>query len=294
MSLLVACVTVQYHYTTPQSTTLALQAFLLSSPTTREVSKSQAVQIESQQHQVEIYYYYDKENRLVDKAGTWDDFPATANLMLLGDKQLVVAQQQTVSIDGAHSQGILHRGVWVAVLRPWPSRVAKPPKDHSRHQQLQQQQQVLTRPKHEYQILFLQRSPALKTCGGSWSLMGEHCNPGETWRETVQRGLLEELHLGTSSARQEGKQDYTTINLFPKQSVLVRTRYGQVNRRELQATALFAVILSPDQQRLEPDDEVAAWKWVALDELMHGTFCNAEITQLSHLVGRRLVELGYS
>lgn len=35
----------------------------------------------------------------------------------------------------------------------------------------------------------------MKTCPGTWSILGEHTTLNETWDETALRGLNEELHL---------------------------------------------------------------------------------------------------
>ena len=42
-------------------------------------------------------------------------------------------------------------------------------------------------------VLFLQRSANVVTCPGTWSILGEHSIVGENARETVVRGVEEEL-----------------------------------------------------------------------------------------------------
>ena len=42
-------------------------------------------------------------------------------------------------------------------------------------------------------MLFLQRSNSVVTCPGTWSLLGEHSVVGENGRESVVRGVEEEL-----------------------------------------------------------------------------------------------------
>ena len=249
---------------------------------------------EGAQHRVELYSfrqpvdddninnnYNNNEERTKQEWSAWEDFPneTSHSLMHLDDANLI-SRKTVVSIDDAHRQGLLHRGVWLAVLRQTTQH------SHRRHK--------------PYQILLLQRQLFLKTCPGAWSLLGEHSDTGETWIATAQRALLEELQLDNNNNNNntDPSSDQQFVNLFPGQSVLVRTEYVEVHRREMQATGLFAIVLGDEQikNQMQPDKEVADTAWVDIAELYNGTrvFCNEQITSLAALVGRRLVELGYS
>ena len=237
------------------------------------------------QHVVELYSYYDSpqqystqqysnESILASRNqkswASWEGAPADAvNFKKLADTQLV-SQQKIVPIDVAHGQGLLHRGLWLAVLRRAP---------HGSN-------------KNKYQVFLLRRASTLKTCPGAWSIVGEHSDPAEEWEDTARRALREELQLESL----ENKQ-LKLINLLPGHSVLVRTHYREVQRFEFQATALFAVALTAEQVlRIQPDEEVASVQWVAISELLSGqrAYCNTEISSLAALVGGLLIDLGYS
>ena len=69
----------------------------------------------------------------------------------------------TYTIDVAHRRGLLHTGHVLYIMDA------------------------------DGKILFLQRSASVKTCPGTWSILGEHANAGEDARETVVRGVEEEL-----------------------------------------------------------------------------------------------------
>jgi isopentenyldiphosphate isomerase len=166
-----------------------------------------------------------------------------------------------VPIGDAHGPGLLHRGLWLAVLRKGM--------DDSKHE-----------------IYLLKRAPSLKTCPGVWGPVGEHSNSGESWEETARRAMREELTL------QDGK--HKLVNLLPNQSILVRTPYAELRRRELQATGLFAVSLSRDEaNEIQPDEEVADVKWVPIQELETMHMCNKEIADLAKLMAQCLKQQGF-
>jgi len=71
-----------------------------------------------------------------------------------------------VPIGAAHDRGLLHRGVWIGVLRG---------------------------PATEAELLLLQRSDRVVTCPTAWGLVGEHSAPSEAWESTVRRAVREEL-----------------------------------------------------------------------------------------------------
>lgn len=49
----------------------------------------------------------------------------------------------------------------------------------------------------------IRRSEQMVTCGGAWSLVGEHNQPGESYEDAALRGVKEELgvDLGASDLR---------------------------------------------------------------------------------------------
>ena len=211
-------------------------------------------------HLVELYAYNPPDERMSSWTA-WDDFPDDSNLMVLEDANLK-STGTIVTIGEAHSRGLLHRGMWLAVLR--------------RGQDDDQR----------YEVMLLRRAASLKTCPGAWGLCGEHSDAGEPWVETARRAMTEELQLDHAQ--------HTFVNLLPQQSLLVRTPYTELGRVDLQATALFAVTISHDEgDNIHPDEEVAEVKWVPIDELQNVHACNAEITDLAKLVGYYLKQHGF-
>ena len=179
----------------------------------------------------------------------WADFAGMHNLDRLDDSR-IVSRKTTVPIGTAHSQGLFHRGLWLAVAR--------------------------RRDGGGDEILLLHRSMSMKTCPGAWGLVGEHSNPEEPWRTTAARALREELGLSIDD------DDTGLVNLAPGISYLVKVAYDDVKRRDLQATALFFYRI-PGDAKLHFDDEVAGTRWVAPRELKRLEFCNAEITALARV-----------
>jgi 8-oxo-dGTP pyrophosphatase MutT (NUDIX family) len=209
-------------------------------------------------HLVELYAY----NPPGMSWSSWDDFPDDSNLMVLEDANLN-STGKIVPISEAHTLGLLHRGLWLAVLR-----------------------KGLGQDEHHHQVMLLHRAPSLKTCPGAWGLCGEHSDPGETWDETAKRAMREELQLDHTQ--------HTLVNLLPQKSLLVRTPYTDLGLVELQATALFAVRISHEEgNSIQPDEEVAEIKWVPIEELQNVHSCNAEITDLAKLVGYYLKQHGF-
>lgn len=210
-------------------------------------------------HLVELYAYKPPGERMSWTA--WDDFPDDSNLMVLEDANLN-STGNVVPISTAHTIGLLHRGLWLAVLRK--------SQGDGQH----------------YQVMLLRRAASLKTCPGAWGLCGEHSDPGEPWVETAGRAMREELQLDHSQ--------HTLVNLLPQQSLLVRTQYTELGRVDLQATALFAVKISQEEaDNIKPDEEVAEVKWIPIEELQNVHACNAEITDLATLVGSYLKQHGF-
>lgn len=235
------------------------------------------------QHSVELYSYYDipvddinpstshSQRRAPKSWASWEEAPSdVVNLKRLSDTRLI-SRQEIVPIDIAHGHGVLHRGLWLAVLR----------RDSGAADDID-----------NYRLLLLRRASTLKTCPGAWSIVGEHSDPAEEWKDTAHRALREELQLEPTAS-----EPFHLINLLSGHSVLVRTHYKEVQRFEFQATALFAVVLTARQVlNIQPDEEVAAIQWVAVKELLPGqrSYCNPEISALAALVGKLLMNLGYS
>lgn len=210
-------------------------------------------------HLVELYAYNPPGERMSWSA--WDEFPDDSNLMVLEDANLN-STGTIVPIGEAHTMGLLHRGIWLAVLRKG--------QDDGQH----------------HEVMLLRRAPSLKTCPGAWGLCGEHSDPGEPWVETAGRAMREELLLDHAH--------HTLVNLLPQQSLLVRTPYTDLGRRDLQATALFAIRIShAEGNKIQPDEEVAEVKWIPIEELQNVHACNAEITDLAKLVGYYLKQHGF-
>jgi isopentenyldiphosphate isomerase len=198
---------------------------------------------------VELFSYRNKSQ--------WKEFAANSNMELL-DEQFLISQGATVSIDVAHRDGLLHRGSWIAVLgNHFPGR--------------------------ECRVLLLQRTRSVKTCPGAWGLLGEHSNVGETAVDTVKRAMAEELGF----AIQSNHPNVIVRKLLPNhQTVLVRTAYENVQRYDLQATSLFAVIVTEDvANSFRFDDEVANFEWKTIQELQTTVFCcNQDIDPLLKLI----------
>lgn len=221
--------------------------------------------VEGAKHEVELYAYNPPgrgDGSDLDVLWrSWDDFPKDSNLMILEDSQLQ-STGKIVPIGEAHEPGLLHRGLWLALLREGNE-------------------------EGRYEIYLLQRGPFLKTCPGAWGLVGEHSDQGETWIDTARRAMREELNFKDDKHRK-------LINLLSNQSVLVRTHYKEVGRRDLQATGIFAVVISRNEaSKIRPDDEVADTKWVPIGELQGMHMCNQEITFLTKLVVQLLKRNGF-
>jgi ADP-ribose pyrophosphatase YjhB (NUDIX family) len=232
---------------------------------------------ESTTHMVELYAYHSPNGDSSSQILTlWNDFPEGTNLMVLDDANLQ-STGNIIPIGNAHGAGLLHRGLWLAVLRQRNN-------DNSKQQQQQQ-----------YEIFLLKRAPSLKTCPGAWGLVGEHSNSRESWEETAHRAMREQLTLLPEKDGQKYHHHFQLVNLLPNnQSVLVRAPYPELRKHELQATALFAVVLShKEANTIQPDDEVADAKWVPIAELDTVYMCNKEITDLAKFMATCLKQHGF-
>lgn len=252
---------------------IELYALVVNNDTQRRQASSTTIAMETKQNMM----------------ASWNDFADNSNLLWIADEHLL-SRNTVVPIHDAHSQGWLHRGIWLAVLRHAAA-------DNNNHDIFKA---------NTYQMLLLKRAPTLATCPNSWSLVGEHSDAGETWMQTARRALVEELHINIASDdnhhHQQQRSSFanqtnrnTIFNLVPGHSILVHSHYQDVQRRELQATGLLAIVLdSAHWSKLQPDNEVAKISWLTLNRSWYGLeLCNPDITALAHLLGRQLERRGY-
>lgn len=270
-------------------------------------------------HQVELYEYYDDENNDHSHPSTnttrpktswshWNDAPSNSNLKVLYDSQLI-SKGKVVNIGEAHSKGLLHRGIWVAVLRPAkadynPSSTTTTTTETGGKQQEHN---------NSYETLLMRRSANLKTCPNAWGLCGEHSDPNESWEDTAQRAIHEELQLSplksdgtartiinlmapvmTTNSNRNSSSASRTSGGGEGSSLLVQTPYTKLNRYDLQATGLLAVVISyKESLSIQPDDEVAELQWAPISKLQTIHACNIEITNLAKVVGTQLIQNGF-
>lgn len=138
-------------------------------------------------------------------------------------------------------------------------------------------------------VLFLQRSKDVVTCPGTWSILGEHATVGETARETVVRGIEEELGfvgLGFEESDAEFSGSWTaefhpvrdrqetlrvSIQNVTELPLFYVRHYGPYNegRVDRQLTYLWSVLFPKGHDEIpwKLDDEVANHKWMGLDEV---------------------------
>lgn len=163
----------------------------------------------------------------------------------------------TQSIDAAHREGILHVGSVLYVMDASGA------------------------------LLFLQRSADVVTCPSTWSILGEHSQAGESQRETVVRGMEEELgfvalnfdesddfgHVWTAELRPSDSVESLTVTIenateFPLYYI---RHYGprNGNRIDRQLTYLWWVRFPRRHEEISwrLDDEVADHRWMGLDEV---------------------------
>ena len=119
-----------------------------------------------------------------------------------------------VDIDSAHREGLPHRGVWAVVIDG------------------------------KQRVVLIKRGKDTVTCPETWSIVGEHNDPGETYFEALRRGVEEELGL-TWATDVEAHWE-----LDPSASLLNITYWDKfretVHRRDLQWTMPYVVALKDD------------------------------------------------
>ena len=138
--------------------------------------------------------------------------------------------------------------------------------------------------RNDEDLLILKRTADTKTCPGEWTLVGEHCDEGETYEATVKRALKEELGIASFDGVEVADL------LGDEQSILVQTPYD-AERRDLQATAIWAVRLSRRVARaVVYDREVAEAKWIPMADLRDIESCTPEITALNRVIRDKLYD----
>eukprot|EP00038_Savillea_parva_P003187 m.122133 g.122133 ORF g.122133 m.122133 type:complete len:292 (-) comp11096_c4_seq1:216-1091(-) len=211
------------------------------------------------------------------KGGSWESFSSKDALTPLFDahmrpRRFQVAESEAHGADTA----VLHRGVWLAVMsRPAPSNGLM-------------------------KVLLLKRPLEAATCPGVWGLVGSHSLPHETWIETAQRALYEQLGLSREEA--EAQQHVLLRGAHGEESVLMRSDYNGEStdkERELQATALVAVVLPDDLvEKIAPVDKEAGVEWVTYGDMESmlaaastgAKDCSTDIAKLQRVALDRLHE----
>ncbi|KAK3248650.1 hypothetical protein CYMTET_41889 [Cymbomonas tetramitiformis] len=100
--------------------------------------------------------------------------PGNELIQVVGnDTDLWHSHQRLATMDAVHRRGLPHRGAAVLVVN------------------------------RQLEVLLLKRSPDMKTCPGTWSTLGEHSHPGESYEATALRGLAEEINVEGSTQLHE-------------------------------------------------------------------------------------------
>jgi isopentenyldiphosphate isomerase len=144
-------------------------------------------------------------------------------------------------------------------------------------------------------FLFLKRSSDVVTCPSTWSILGEHSIANEEARDTVVRGMEEELGLKQQQVvRREANDDYyygeidssssftaefqtidkniihVAIQNITQYPLYYIRRYGPRldNRIDSQVTYLWLARLPKrhEEIHIKLDEEVADHKWISLTE----------------------------
>ena len=143
------------------------------------------------------------------------------------------------TLDQAHREGLIHAGNFVYVVD----------KDDK--------------------LLLMRRGPDLVTCPLAWSMVGEHAYRDETKKETLMRGIEEELGGKTLKSLVDAGS-YAELSELP---LFYFRDYGPEldGRIDRQVTYIWLVELSMSAEELEDgilqlDEEVYDHKWMPLDE----------------------------
>ena len=143
------------------------------------------------------------------------------------------------TLDQAHREGLIHAGNFVYVVD----------KDDK--------------------LLLMRRGPDLVTCPLAWSMVGEHAYRDESKKETLMRGIEEELGGKTLKSLVD-TGSYTELSDLP---LFYFRDYGPEldGRIDRQVTYIWLVELGLSADELEKgilqlDEEVYEHKWMSLDE----------------------------
>lgn len=144
----------------------------------------------------------------------------------LSEDGTVHSQEEGAFIDIAHMKPLAHRGVWMFIF------------DESTKS-----------------VLFIRRSNTTVTCPGTWVASGEHCRPGEAYRDTAIRGILEELQVLP--------KDFQLTLMSPPELFIIVYDNGRIDR---QWTSTFLVHLQASSVKLDLVEN-DAMLWVSLDDV---------------------------
>ena len=155
------------------------------------------------------------------------------------DPAISLQSRGFTTLDKAHREGLVHAGNFVYVVD----------KDDK--------------------LLLMRRGPDLVTCPLAWSMVGEHAYRDESKKETLMRGIEEELGGKTlKSLVDEGS--YTELSDLP---LFYFRDYGPEldGRIDRQVTYIWLVELGLSAEELENgilqlDEEVYEHKWIPLNE----------------------------
>jgi len=155
------------------------------------------------------------------------------------DPILSLQSEGFTTLDLAHREGKIHTGSWIFVV------------DSSD------------------KLLLLRRGPELVTCPLAWSMVGEHAYRDETKKDTLKRGIEEELGYKTwETILDTGSYaELTDLPLFYFRDYGPE-REGRIDR---QVTHLWLVELGvsaeeADAKIMQLDEEVHEHKWMPLEE----------------------------
>jgi isopentenyldiphosphate isomerase len=133
------------------------------------------------------------------------------------------------TIDKAHSEGKMHRGVWLHIIN------------------------------EDKELLLLKRADSAVTCPATWNAPGEHTKLLESYIATAYRGLDEELWLT--------KDKILAVVGLTASPMLLELHYGPpLNKQDLQWTQSFLVRVKKDSISYR-SAEASAMEWVPLSSI---------------------------
>lgn len=132
-----------------------------------------------------------------------------------------------IGIDSAHLRAKRHRGCWIFVVNEY------------------------------HQFLFVKRKENAKTCPSTWSVIGEHTHPGESYDNCAKRALKEEISV----------LKYNNLVPMEESPVFFHLDYGA--RVDKQWTKLYLVTVSKSVLRKSDIHENDDFTWVNFTEADH-------------------------